>query len=94
MALNILKKTDKYRYLFDEASFKGYEPNEAQFNEVKKMYIEHEKYFATIKKSMQSKDSFKIITEKECNRTSGFVDLDKSIRVGYKILKEVKDTID
>lgn len=61
MALNILKKSDKFRYLFDEAAFKAYSPSEEQFNDIKKSYIEHEKYFSNIRKSMQSKDAYKDI---------------------------------
>ncbi len=61
MALNILKRSDKFRYLFEEAAWKAYEPSEEQFNDLKKSYMEHEKYFSSIKKSMQSKDAYKDI---------------------------------
>lgn len=94
MGLYILKKNEKYRYLFDGASYEAFEPSEAQFNELKKMYIEHEKYFASIKKSMQAKEVWKRIEEIESVRTGAFLDLDKSIRNGYKILREIKDTLE
>ena len=90
MALNILKKSDKFRYLFDEAAFKAYDPSEEQFNDIKKSYIEHEKYFSSIKKSMQSKDAYKDIVDREPNRASAFSDLDNSIRAAYKILLDVR----
>ena len=39
MALNILKKSEKFRYLFQEGAFRAYEPSEEQFNEFKKSYL-------------------------------------------------------
>jgi hypothetical protein len=39
MALKILKKSQNYRYLFEEAAFRDYEPSEEQFNEIKKSYL-------------------------------------------------------
>ena len=64
MALHIIKKDKNYRYLFDKLSFEKYESSQEQFEEIKKSYIEHEKYFSSIKKSLQSKDAFKHIGEK------------------------------
>ena len=61
MALNILKRSDKLRYLFDESSYRNFDPSEEQFNDIKKSYIEHEKYFNSIKKSMQTKDAYAAI---------------------------------
>lgn len=55
LALQIIKKNKEYRYLFDPVSFDQYESSEEQFNEIKKSYIEHEKYFKSIKKSLESK---------------------------------------
>lgn len=94
MALNIMKGSDKFKYLFDLNSYKDYQPNEEQFNDIKKTYLDHEKYFASIKKSMQNKEAYTSICEKEPHRTSPFCDLDNSIRAGYKILLDIKDQLE
>ena len=91
MALKVLKKSANCRYLFDEQAFAAYEPSEEQFHEVKKAYLEHEKYFLSIKKTMQTKDSFAEIAAREPERASCFSDLEKSIRAAYKILSDVKE---
>lgn len=43
---------------------------------------------------MQSKDIFKLISDKEPKRICAFSDLDNSIRAGYKILLDVKDQLE
>ena len=90
MALKVLKKDDKIQYLFEEKVFRAYEPREEQFEEIKNYYIEHKRYFSSIKKSMQSRDSFKDIQKREPNRESPFSDLDNSIRAAYKVLLELR----
>ena len=42
---------------------------------------------------MQTKESYKGILEKETNRVSPFLDLDHSMRSGYKILLDVRNLI-
>jgi hypothetical protein len=93
MALHIMNKDKNYRFLFDPASYDKYEASQEQFNEIRKSYIEHEKYFSSIKKSMQSKEAYKQIKEKEPTRASAFSDLDNSIRAGYKILLEIRENL-
>jgi serine/threonine protein kinase len=93
-ALKIIKKSPNYRYLFDEAAFRDYEPNEEQFNDIKRAYLEYEKYFLTIKKAMESKESFAEIASREPKRSSCFSDLEKSIRAAYKILTEVRGLVE
>lgn len=39
LALSILKKAEKVRYLFEEKAFRSYEPREEQFNDIKKFYL-------------------------------------------------------
>jgi serine/threonine protein kinase len=91
MCLRLFKKMESYSYLFDPATYAAYEPKEDTFNEVKKSYLEYEKYFTSIKKTMEGKECYtKIIYPNEPKRVSSFVDLDKSIRTGYKILAWVK----
>lgn len=91
MCLRLLKKMESYSYLFDPATYDHYEPKEDTFNEVKKNYLEYEKYFNSIKKNMETKDCFtKFISPNEPKRVSSFIDLDKSIRTGYQILSWVK----
>jgi hypothetical protein len=90
MALKILKKSPNYRYLFDEAALAHFNPSEEHFNEVKRGYLEHEKYFHSIKKAMEAKDSYSEIATRETKRGGCFSDLEKSIRACYKILSEVK----
>lgn len=50
--------------MFDENSYRNFEPSEEQFNDIKKSYIEHDKYFNSIKKSMQTKEAYKSIIER------------------------------
>ena len=80
--------------MFDENSYRNFEPSEEQFNDIKKSYIEHDKYFNSIKKSMQTKEAYKSIIERQPNRTSAFSDLDNSIRAGYKILLDIKNQLE
>ena len=89
-----MNKDKDYRYLFNEGAFDKYKPSQDQYAEIKKSCLEQEKYFATIKKSMQSKPAFEQIKEKESNRCSTFSDLDNSIRAGYKILLEIKEDLE
>jgi hypothetical protein len=94
MCLKLLKKAGCYRYLFDEATFENYSPKEDTFNEIKKSYLEYEKYFQSVKKSMQPHPSYHTyILPYEPKRSSPFVDLDKSIRTGYKILLHVRNEL-
>jgi hypothetical protein len=51
-------------------------------------------YFSSIKKSMQSKEAYKEILEREPNRASAFSDLDNSIRAAYKILLDVRGKLE
>lgn len=88
-----MKKNDKYKYLFEPDCYKAYQPSEEQFNDIKKTYLEHERYFGSIKKSMQNKEAYAIICEKEPSRTSPFCDLDNSIRAGYKILLDIRESL-
>lgn len=86
--LRLFKKIESVAYLFEKAAFDSYEPKEDTFNEVKKSYLEYEKYFNSIKKTIEAKECFThYIGPFEPRRVSSFVDLDKSIRTAYKILK-------
>jgi hypothetical protein len=64
MALEVLKRDPQHKYLFDAAEYKKFIPSEALIDEIKKTYSEHEKYYMTIKKSMKSKDVYKMIEER------------------------------
>ncbi len=55
MAMSILTKSEKFRYLFDDTSFKNFYRSEEQFNDIRSSYVEAEKYYSNIRKSMQSK---------------------------------------
>ena len=55
MCLKLLKKTESFAYLFTPEAFDTFEPKEEIFNEVKKSYIEYEKYFTSIKKTIEHK---------------------------------------
>lgn len=94
MCLRLFKKMESYGYLFDRQTYDNYEPKEEAFNEVKKSYLEYEKYFTTIKKTIEAKECYaKFIAPYEPKRVSSFADLDKSIRTGYKILRWVKEEL-
>lgn len=58
MCLKLLKKNQSYVYLFDPVSFKNYDPKEEEFNEIKKSYLEYEKYFTSIKKTIEHKECY------------------------------------
>lgn len=98
MCLKVLKKNESLAYLFTPEAFKAFQPKEEVFNEVKKSYLEYENYFLKVKKTIEHKECFiKFIKPHEPKRVSAFIDLDKSIRTAYKILRwvrtELKDSI-
>ena len=55
MCLKLLKKNESYAYLFEPASLKAFDPKEDLFNDIKKSYLEYEKYFSSIKKTIEHK---------------------------------------
>lgn len=90
MALEILNKDQKYLYLFNKENYAAFNPQQDLIEDIKRTYADHEKYYTAIKKSMKTKDVYKLISEREPNRVSCFSDLDNSIRACYKILLEIR----
>lgn len=93
MALEILNKDPRHVYLFESESYNSYKPSPELIDDINRTYVDHEKYYSAINKSMKTKDVYKLIKEREPSRVSCFSDLDNSIRACYKILLEIKKQI-
>lgn len=64
MALEILGKDQRYLYLFNPDSYAAFKPHPDLIEDIKRTYTDHEKYYLAIKKSMKTKDVYKLITER------------------------------